>query len=1144
MNRQLRATRGRVWVRWIAGAVILVALYAALGFWAVPFALKYETPKLAHSRLERQASIGHVRFNPFTLRLQARDLRLAERDGAPLFSVGRLAVQLDWRSIVRRAWTFTEISVAAPQANLVIAADGRFNLAELLAAFSKQQPRDRSAAGTLPRFAIGRFVLQQGKVDFRDRRVGYSNVLSPIDFTLTDFSTLPDQRDRYQFSARSTHGGKVLWHGEASLNPIGGSGELTLQDVSLPELAVYLKPYTRASLAAGQLSTTLPYRFSYADGRFDASLAGAGLDLRDLAVARQGAADSFASLTHLIVKGVDADWKTRQVTVGQVRADGGKLSMLRDANGQLDLANLMVATAGPPAATPVRRTVAVDEWKLAIRQVLLDQVAINALDETVQPPVRLAADKVRLQLQLAARLGAPDVQLKVWDAAGSAAGVSVARGAAAPLKVAALGFEQGSVDLAQRKAVVGRLHAQGGTLQVTRDRQGRINVLELLPQAGSAAAHAPQAGTPWTATAQRVDLSGFSADIRDEASGAAAQLQDITAELQDAGTNLKQPVKLRASLRVNQGGELSAQGTVVPDTGALDAQVRVSRLALAPIQPLLRRFVKLRVAQGSLSAQGRLTTGPAAAKRARLRYVGSANVAGLVLKEHDGDVFASWKNLAANRLTASIGPNFVDVPELGVTDLDAKLIIENDRSFNAARLLVRPPAAAKPVSTAAVSARAADDPFPVRIGRVRLRNAKVDFTDLSLRPQFAAKIYELGGVVTGVSTRPDARSRIELDGRVDAFGMVRVRGDLNLFAPAENTDVNVVFRNVDMVPASPYSMKFAGYKVAEGKISLDLQYKVHDRHLVGNNQIVIDRLTLGERVDSPDALKLPLQLAIAILKDKDGRIELGLPVTGDLNDPQFSYSAIIWKAVGNLLSKIVTAPFRALGGMLGGSGEQLEAIDFDPGSDRLLPPEREKVDQVARILAKRPQLKLTVPARYGEAADGAALRGRAVRLEVARRAGLSLDAGEQAGPLDFGSRKVRAAVRDLYVARFGQADFDRRKHAAENAAASSAPSAPSGERKSAKDLVPWWQRIGKVLEGEPQVADEGAFYDGLMQRLAQEQPLAPEALKSLGARRADSVVTALKQAGVDGSRVTAAAPEPIASDGKRVVPLKLQLDAR
>ena len=246
-----------------------------------------------------------------------------------------------------------------------------------------------------------------------------------------------------------------------------------------------------------------------------------------------------------------------------------------------------------------------------------------------------------------------------------------------------------------------------------------------------------------------------------------------------------------------------------------------------------------------------------------------------------------------------------------------------------------------------------------------------------------------------------------------------MRGALNPFSPLANTNLNVVFRNVDMVPASPYAMKFAGYRIAEGKISLDLRYRVRDRKLEGDNKIVIDKLTLGERVDSPDALKLPLELAIAVLKDADGRIELGLPVTGDLSDPQFSYAAVLWKAFSNVLTSVVTAPFRALAGLFGGSGEKLQAIEFDPGSDRLLPPEREKLLQVAQLLARRGQLRLSVPGQFSEAADGAALRARSVRVEIARRAGLSLEADEAPGPLDLTDAKVRGAVRELFTQRFG-----------------------------------------------------------------------------------------------------------------------------
>ncbi|WP_232834361.1 DUF748 domain-containing protein [Rhodoferax ferrireducens] len=1136
------------WRRWVAGAAGVVAVYTLAGFWLVPLLIKHQVPKFGQTELARQATIGDVSFNPYTLRLQVQDLRLTEADGAPLFAIGKLAVELQWRSLLRRAWSFAEIRITAPSASLAIAPDGKFNIAELLATLARR-PHEASTDTRLPRLIIGRFALEQGKLDMHDRRAGYTNNFFPIDFELTNFSTLADRNDAYTFSADSTRGGKLRWKGDLSVNPIRGSGELSLENVALPELAVYLKSYTRATVVAGQLAGTLPYRFSYNEGKFEASVSGARLALRDLALAHAGTRDVFAALTRLEVSDISADLARREATVGEVLADGGKLTVRRDAKGELDLAKLLV-TAAAPVAAPVRgQAPVINNWKLGVKQVNFDQVAISALDESVSPALKLGADKVQLRLQLTAEQAGADFKLAVTDATVSLADLAFTSGSQTPFKLAQLGFTGGSFDLAARRASLGRLYAEGGQLQLTRDRKGQLSILNLLPKfsvAASAATPAASVGAPWIAVADSVELKKFGAEVADQGTGVKVHVQDLAVKLEGASSDLTQPVKFNAGLNLAEGGLLSAQGRVVPASGVLEADVRVKQLALAPLQPWLSQYLKLKIAGGSVSAQGRLSTGSGQAKSPSLRYVGGVDIAGLALNEEDGERFAQWRNVGADRLSASLSPNLLQIPELRVVEPNATLIIENDRSFNAARLLVQPATGSGKVESPPTPVSAADDPFPLRIQRLRVQNAKLDFTDLSLRPQFGAKIYELNGVVNGLSSNRTSRSQIELDGRVDEFGLARIRGELNPFAPRDNTDVNVVFKNVDMVSTSPYTMKFAGYRVAEGKISLDLQYKVRNSQLEGANQIVIDKLTLGERVDSPDALKLPLELAIAILKDSDGRIDLGLPVSGNMNDPQFSYGAVVWKAISNVLTRIVTAPFRALGGLLGVSGEKLEAIEFDPGSARLLPPEREKLKQVAQVLSKRAQLKLSVPGQYSEAADGAALRTRAVRVEIARRADIKLAAGEEPGPVDLRDRAVRGALRGLYAERFGTAELDREKKVAEAGSAASAmePAVPDIETGTGQEKLPLWQRVGKLIQGEPQVADASAFYRKLQERLDQNQPLAADAFAQLGAQRASAILAALTEVGLDPSRALAVAPEKISADIGKPVSLKLGLAAK
>ena len=1158
------------WKRWGAGVAGAVGVYALAGGWLLPQVIKSELPKFVETELERKASIGDVSFNPFTLRLAARQFQLTEANGAPLFGVGALEVEMQWRSLLRRAWSFAGIRIVAPTVQLAIAPDGKFNIAEFVATLNKRK-HDDSDSG-MPRLVIEHFALEQGKVDMHDRHAGYSDTYAPIAFTLNKLSTLPDENGDYTLSADAGLGGKLRWKGASALNPIVGSGVLSLENVALPGISTYLKSFARVAVVDGRLSARLPYQFAYKDGQLDAKLAGAGLALSDLVVKRDGATEAFVKLKLFDVSDVGVDLLKRTVTVGGLHVNGGTLAVRRDARGELDVAGLMVPAAAAPAAQPApasadatnpagptapaatvasaasAATVAAKPapagaWKVQLKQLALDDITVAAIDETVNPALKFNADKLKLRLQLHAEPAAGGLKLDIADASFSVDNLVLSSGAMTPLTLAQLGFDGGEIDLAAHSASLGRLYFDGGQLDLSRDAQGKFLFLNAFPKAGGgapAAAKDAPASAPWTASVKTVEFNKFGARYDDASSGIKANLQDFNLKLTGAGTDLKKPLAFEGSVGLREGGQLTAKGKVMPGTGSVDTDLNLTKLVIAPVQPLLAKHLKLKIAGGTISGQGRLHTGAGGKADPGLRYDGSLEVAGLALNEEDNDPFAHWKLVRADKLAFGLSPDLLDVAELRIVEPDATLIIENDRSFNAQRLLVTQPESATGTKPAAAPAA---EPFPVKVRRVRFENARLAFSDLSLRPQFSARIYELGGVITGLSSRRDSSSQIELDGRVEEFGLARIRGKLNPFVPADNTDVNLVFKNVDMVSASPYSMKFAGYKIAQGKISLDLQYKVAKGQLEGNNHIVLDNLTLGERIDSPDALKLPLELALAILKDSDGRIDLGVPVSGDMNDPQFSYGSVVWKAIGNIMTRIVTSPFRALGKLFGVSGDKLESVDFDAGSDAVLPPEREKLKQVAQILAKKGQLKLSVPGQYSEQADGAAMRAQALRRVVLARADIKLAAAEQPGPLDMGQRKVRGAMRDLYAERFGAHELDKQKKTAEAAAGPAVGSAAEAGDAAQKKL-PMLQRLGKLVQGEPQVADTSAFYGKLRERLEQNQPLPADALPQLGARRSAAILAALKDEGADPAAVHAAAPETVEADAGKPVSLKLGLSAK
>jgi hypothetical protein len=233
-------------------------------------------------------------------------------------------------------------------------------------------------------------------------------------------------------------------------------------------------------------------------------------------------------------------------------------------------------------------------------------------------------------------------------------------------------------------------------------------------------------------------------------------------------------------------------------------------------------------------------------------------------------------------------------------------------------------------------------------------------------------LQELNGGISGLSSDPKSRARIDLKGRVDRYAPAEIAGELNLLSADLFTDVHVKFDGVEMTSVTPYSGHFAGYTIEKGKLSIDVSYLVENRKLTAKQKFVIDQLTLGDRVESPDAVKLPLKLAVALLKDRNGVIDIDLPMTGSLDDPQFRMGPLIWKAFVGLLTKIATSPFTLLA-KLGGSNEEINQVEFTPGSPALEPAAKERMAALTKALEQRPSLELEVPTAYSPDADGKAL---------------------------------------------------------------------------------------------------------------------------------------------------------------------------
>jgi uncharacterized protein involved in outer membrane biogenesis len=715
------------------------------------------------------------------------------------------------------------------------------------------------------------------------------------------------------------------------------------------------------------------------------------------------------------------------------------------------------------------------------------------------------------------------------------------------------------VDLPGRKAALAALTLKGGGISARRDAQGRIDLLGLMDGLGdksaskTAAAAKPttpaaQPAAPWQFNVKQVALAGFAMTLRDESVAPAVQLDldNVTVAVDGVSENLKAPLPLKASLDVRSGGRVEVAGKFTPAGAVGDLQVKLSGLALKVAQPYVSKFAVLDVAGGEVAAAGRVTRDAKSSG-----YRGSFAVRDLRLNEAGTkNVFLAWKSLSSSDLALS--PTRLEMALLSLDGLDTKLIIDKDKSTNLQRVLHKehaavPPAptpAAPPAAQAAPPAVAAIAParpeppgFLVNIDRLRFRNGAMFFADNSLVFPFGTRIHNLRGSIVGLSSRPGAPGQVELDGEVDEFGLARAAGQVDFFKPTEFMDLKVVFRNVEMTHLTPYSATFAGRKINSGKLSLELEYKIKQRQLLGENRIIIDRLELGERVESPTAKDLPLDLAIAILSDSDGRIDLGLPIAGSLDDPQFSYGAIVWKAITNVLTKIVTAPFRALGALFGGSGEKIDDIAFEAGATRLTPPEREKLVRLATVLNKRPGLALSVSGTWADV-DRVSLQDLQMRRAVADKSGSPAGAKGDPGPLSTRAPKVQAALESLFADSFGSAELAALKDGFRSANPGQLEESMTGKMMSRlSSLMREKRSLSEAEVGRLKGAD---FYAVLFERLRAKQVVPDDALQALAVRRAEYALENLKAAGAPEARLRQGAAAKSETGGREIL-LKLEL---
>ncbi len=930
--------------------VALLLLYSLVGFVVLPIIIKSQAQALFAEKLHRRGSFGEVKVNPFTLDMTIRDFKLMEPEGDAAFaSFDILEVNLAAESLFRLAPVIQQVRLDKPYVHLVRSAPYRYNIDDLIELASSQPPSPQPA-----RFSVNNIRIDNGHVDFQDRPGKSSHAVTDLLLGIPFISSLPSQVNIFvePLLRMQIDGSPLELKGKA--RPFAEARdavvELNLDNLDLTRYVEYLPFALGATLRSARLDTRLSASFQQPkDGAPVLLLAGSATLKSAQLVEKTGA--PLLKLPELAVTLGSTNVFSGPIVLTKVTLNGLEADLTRGRDGQLNLQHLLPAPASKPAAKPASPSAPL---RIVLDELDIHNGAVRYADDAVARPMRAGVEKFALKLQkLAVDTGKKTVSI----------GDVVSNNAA-------LFLRQGKPGAA----------APGTTVSGANKTQTPA---------------AKDSGPAYAVSVGRLHIDNWSARLEDQNAPQpiVTMIAPLSISVQDASTAVTSPARVALKATVNKSGRLAAEGSLGLAPFRTDLALDLSGVDLLPLQPLVEDRINLRVTRASLSAKGKLQLDTAQDGSLKGGFKGDASLTNLAtVDEISGNDFLRWKSLSANGMDVRLAPFALAVDNLALADFFARIIIDPSGRINLQDIArgdaderrslteagTTHAAAKQPGTTADSKDESKHDMPPISIRKLTFEGGRVRFSDNFIKPNYSASLTNLGGVVAGLSSDPSASAGVDLHGEVNRAPLSIV-GRIHPLRKDLLLDLQANVHGMELADLSPYADRYIGYGIEKGKLSFEVAYHVENRQLNAANRLILDQLTLSERSASSAATKLPVKLAIALLQDSNGVIDVNVPVDGSLDDPHFSVGGIVLKVIGNAVLKAVSKPFALLGSMFGGgSGAELSSLPFEPGRAVIRPSAEPALNTLAKALAARPALKLEITGWADQVADHEGLKRAAI----------------------------------------------------------------------------------------------------------------------------------------------------------------------
>ena len=1053
-------------IKILAGTVLTLLVLAALAAWLVPKAVRGALTQDVSELLGRPVQVGEIRFNPFTLALRAQDIVVEQPQADPLLQIGELDLRVAWRSIVMFAPVIDRIRVDRPRIALVRQDVERFNFSDIvdrLAARAAEQPAEpKSDDAGPPRFSLNNLSLTGGVVSLDDQVTGRRQTIDELTLGIpflssfgyaTDIDVQPAVHMRINGSPFDLSGTARPFEAVPT-----STLDVTLDGVSLDQWADFWPLPLPVKVKSALLDSRLQVRFEQPPGAAPRIRVQGSLGLRQLDVTETSGAPLLA-WDDLKAEGLALDLDARTVSMGTLTLTKPRVEAHRDAT-QLNwqrvvqgFAKLTEAAPGDPQAaeepstsaepptppstepqaagqpaapapkpqaaagpSPAASTPAAPAWKIALGAFKLEAGAVRLRDDPSgldypldglnaevehiawpQPPdqpmqARLSLDNsldggtLRVQAPIVLRPLSAQAQVSLDN-------LALAPFAATVRHFAPIALKDGRLSLA------GTIDATDARVEA---RDVKLGLRQLAARDESVKPGVDLSVGTLTLTADRLGLD-------------------------DAPTRFT----LRAD-GIQKHGTLALDGSLTARPLTVKTSLDLAKFDAASLAPYIASSLNATVRGVTLGARGQAEfAAPHDRQALRADWRGAVQVDGLDLLDRvNKAAFLNWKRLGLSNMHVSVaGPKLgLGLGDILLDDFYGNILLNGNARLNVMDILVDKGTAsgsitqdtqtrrARAVGAAPPAAKKGRSAAPdISINSVTVKRGRMTFNDHFVRPNYRAELSAIEGTLTAVSSTRPAPAKVRVTGRVYGTAPLSVSGTVQPFARYLALDMKASAKGVDLPRFTTYSSKYVGYAIERGKLSVDLHYQIKDRALQAGNKVLLNQLTFGKPSDSPDALKLPVLLAVALLKDASGNIDINLPISGSLDDPQFSVGGIIVQVIVNTITKAVTAPFKLLASAFGG-GEDLSRVDFAPGGATLDDAAKSSIATLVKALADRPSLKMDIIGRADPQADEAGLRQAWVdgRIRAAKAKATGQRGKQAAADIELSDADRAKYLEDVY----------------------------------------------------------------------------------------------------------------------------------